>query len=303
MRRINVLALLLFLAALVWVFFFPDEKTQAIQRTVGSWFSPFTRTGAKVQDALSGVAEEDKNPEQLRTENQALRVEVDQLRIQQRDYEGLKEENATLRALLDFRKRFGLLLIPAEIINRRQSAWYREALIDKGLKHQVLEQTPVITAVRVTDGNVERFEPALVGKVGRAEDNSATVVFVTDENCRVAATIKGSSSIRGILMGSRSSTREVPDLRLRFLRPDQVLDAGRQVVSEGITVEGRLAGVFPSGILLGEVKDFIPGDGTAEATVRPAVDFQSLRYVFVLQRDEIPGTAGNAASPHGTSRP
>jgi rod shape-determining protein MreC len=282
MRRLNVIALLIFVSALVWVFTRPRGETQSIQRTIGSWFSPFTKTGAKVQDAIVGVTEETKSPKQLLLENEQMQMELDQLRIQQRQYSSLEKENADLRVALEFRKRYGWDLIPAEIINRKQSAWYREALIDKGLKSGVIEQTPVLAAVQVNDGGVPRYEGALVGKIGRAEDNSATVVFVTDENCRVSATVKGMSNVRGILMGARSSGRSTPNLRLRFLKSEPALEVGRQVVSDGA------GGVFPVGVLLGEVSDFRPGDGSAEADVRPAVDFDVLRHVFIFRLKETP---------------
>lgn len=294
MRRLNVLALLIFIGALVWVFVLPREKTQSIQRTIGSLFSPFTRTGAKVQDAIVGVTEEAKSPKQLRLENEQLQIEIDQLRIQQQNLNHLENEVTNLRAALEFKKRYGLKLIPAEIINRKQSAWYREALIDKGLKHGVMEQTPVLAAVQVNDGGVPRYEGALVGKIGRAEDSSATIVFVTDENCRVSATVKGLNNVRGILMGARSSTRSTPNLRLRFLKSEPVLEPGRQVLSDGA------GGVFPFGVLLGEVSDFHPGDGSAEAEVRPAVDFDVLRHVFVLQPEE---SAPTAAAPTNIKTP
>ena len=291
MRRFNVLALLIFIGALVWVFVLPREKTQSIQRTIGSWFSPFTRTGAKVQDAIVGATEETKTPKQLKLENEQLQIEVDQLRIQQQNAEFLQRENTDLRAALEFKKRYGLKLIPAEIINRKQSAWYREALIDKGLKHGVQEQTPVLAAVQINDTGVPRYEGALVGKIGRAEDSSATVVFLTDENCRVSATVKGLNNVRGILMGARSSPRSTPNMRLRFLKPEPVLEPGRQVLSDGA------GGVFPFGVLLGEVSDFHPGDGSAEAEVKPAVDFDVLRHVFVLQPEDAPATAVAPATP------
>jgi rod shape-determining protein MreC len=290
MRRLNVLALLIFIGALVWVFVLPRETTQSIQRTIGSWFSPFTRTGAKVQDAIVGATEEVKSPQQLLVENKQLQIELDQLRIQQQNLTSLEHENVDLRVALEFRKRYGYKLIPAEIINRKQSAWYREALIDKGLKHHVMEQTPVLAAVQVNDGGVARYEGALVGKIGRAEDSSATVVFLTDENCRVSATVKGLNNVRGILMGARSSTRSTPNLRLRFLKPEPALEPGLQVLSDGA------GGVFPFGVLLGDVSDFHPGDGTAEAEVKPAVDFDVLRHVFVLQPEETLPTAATPAT-------
>ncbi len=283
MRRLNVLGLLIFSGALVWVFTRPPEQTQAIQRRIGSWFSPFTRTGAEVQDAIVGATEETKPPKQLQQDNEQMQIELDQLRIQQQNLEHLEQENIDLRAALEFRKRYGLKLIPAEIINRKQSAWYREALIDKGLKHQVMEQTPVLAAVQVNDGGVIRYEGALVGKIGRAEDNLATVVFLTDENCRVSATVKGMNNVHGIIMGARSSARANPNIRMRFLKEDPPLEIGRQVLSDGATGP---TGVFPFGILLGEVVDFHANNGSGEAEIRPAVNFDVLRHVFVLQHDD-----------------
>lgn len=280
MRRINLLALFGFIGVMVWIFLLPKETTASIQRVVGSWFSPFTRTGAKVQDAIVGEPESDQSPADLKDAHEAAKKELTELRLSVQRLEFVERENSDLRAALEFKKRYGLKLISAEIMNRKQSAWYREATIDKGMDHKIAAQAPVLAAVQVTDGGVSRFEGALVGKVGRVDKDFSTIVFVTDENCRVAATVKGMNNVRGILMGARGSTRQVPDLRLRFLKPDQVLEPGRQILSDGI------GGVFPFGILLGEVKDFLPADGTAEALVRPAVDFDVLRHVFILQPEE-----------------
>ena len=44
--------------------------------------------------------------------------------------------------------------------------------------------------------------------------------------------------------------------------------------------------VFPSGILVGEVTKFLSLDDGGEALVRPAVDFDRLKYVFIIDRGE-----------------
>jgi rod shape-determining protein MreC len=261
----------------VWVFTRPSEQTQAIQHTIGSWFAPFTKAGAQVQDAAVGATEEAKPAKQLQLENEQLQIEVDQLRIKADGFGQIAKDNADLRAALGFREQYDWDLIAAEIVNRKQSAWYREAVIDKGTNQGIIDQMPVLAAVQVNDGGAPRFEGALVGKVGRSEKDMATIVFLTDENCRVAATVKGLSNVRGILMGSRSSTRSSPQLRLRFLKSEPVLEPGRQVYCDG---SGK---VFPFGVLLGEVSDFHSSEGSTEAEVRPAVDFDVLRHVFVFQ--------------------
>jgi cell shape-determining protein MreC len=88
--------------------------------------------------------------------------------------------------------------------------------------------------------------------------------------------------VKGILMGSRGSVQATPDLRLRFLRAEPTLEPGTQIVSDGVSEQG----VFPYGILLGEVKEFYKKDLGGEALVRPAVEIDTLKYVFVLRREE-----------------
>ena len=83
MRRLNVLALFVFIGGLVWVFTFDKERAQRYQHTVGSWFSPFTKAGAKVQEAIAGASEETKSPAQLKEENDQLQVIANQFHIQQ----------------------------------------------------------------------------------------------------------------------------------------------------------------------------------------------------------------------------
>jgi rod shape-determining protein MreC len=296
MKPLNVLALLTFVGAFAAVLFIDAPATRRIQRAVGSLFSPFTRSGARVQDALTSQDEVAKSPEELKEENATLRREVDLLRLQQQQYEAIEKQNQEMSKALEFRRRYGFKLIPTEVINRKVSAWYREARLDKGLKQGIREESPVIMPVRVTDGNVERWEGALVGKIGRCEDDISTVVLITDETCRVAATVKGMASVHGILMGARGAVNTVPDLRLRFLKAQPVLPEGTQVVSDGIGDKG----VFPYGILLGRVKEFVNRDGGGEAIVRPVVDLDQLRYVFVLQRTDEP-TASTAPTPPATT--
>lgn len=284
MKRLNILALILFLGAFVAVMLIPSPATRNIQRHVGSLFAPLTKSGAKVQDALAATEAKEKTPAELEAENQTLRREVEFLRVQGVKFNAIERQNLELTSQLEFRRRYGFVLIPAEVLNRRVSAWYKEARIDKGYLDGVVEDSPVITPVLVQEGAVSRYEGALVGKIGRCEDRMSTIVLVTDETCRVAATVKGMSSVRGILTGARdTSGTSAPDLKLRFLKSQPILEPGMQIVSDGVNKKG----IFPYGILLGEIKEFIPRSGTEPiATVRTLVDIDNLRYVFVLQQKE-----------------
>jgi rod shape-determining protein MreC len=266
---------------------------------VGSLFAPLTKSGARVQDALSANEERAKTPDELKLENAELRKELDFARMKEAKHTAIEKQNLELTTQLEFRRRYGFILIPAEVLNRRVSAWYKEARIDKGYLDNVVEESPVIAPVQVQDGATTRWEAALVGKIGRCEDKMATVVLVTDETCRVAATVKGMSSVRGILMGARdTSGTAVPDLRLRFLKSQPILEPGTQIISDGVNKKG----IFPYGILLGEIKEFVPRNGAEPlATVRTLVDIDNLRYVFVLQQKEEETAVPAPARPTGTA--
>jgi rod shape-determining protein MreC len=115
----------------------------------------------------------------------------------------------------------------------------------------------------------------LIGKTGKMAPHMAEVILLTDEMCRVSSKVEGTLE-QGIIAGERAGLDMRPDLRLRFLSRNALINPGSNVISTG---EG---GVFPPGLLIGRVKRFENKDITGEAVVEPAVDFSMLEYVFVL---------------------
>jgi rod shape-determining protein MreC len=108
----------------------------------------------------------------------------------------------------------------------------------------------------------------------------AKVILLTDELCRVSARIEGTLE-QGILSGERAALDIKPDLRLRFLSLNAVINAGASVYSTG---EG---GVFPKDLLLGRVKRFENKEITGEAIIEPAVDFSTIEHVFVIEMQSV----------------
>ena len=124
-------------------------------------------------------------------------------------------------------------------------------------------------------------EVGLVGKTAIVSADTATVILVTDENCRVAASVEGVGEggkmrEQGIMKGERTSTNAQPDISLNFLSKTAGLKPGDKVMSSGV------GGVFPPGIFLGVVKDFKVRELDGYATIVPAVDLATLEDVFVV---------------------
>lgn len=271
MRRFNLIALAAFIGALVWVFTFDNAATRNIQNRVSAIFAPFKKTGAGVQDAITGASDEKRTPEQLREENARLAIENAELKIYRGQVEQMQDEVRRLNDLLKFEQRTDLALIPAKIIVRKTSAWYRGATIDKGWRQGVQDGSPII----LPTGPEGRA--SLVGRVGRAAENESEILFITDELCKVAGQVEGTTE-RGILEGVRVSTSRRPELRLRYLSKEARIEKNRRVYSWDNTNR------FPPGLMLGTVVDFRPGDASSEAIIEPAVNLDDLPYVFVMEQ-------------------
>ncbi len=273
MKKFNVIALLLFVAALAVVFFVLDiPATRSLQTGVMQILSPFIRAGAVTESEVKRAVESPLDGASLRRDNERLQQEVERLRIIARKYDGVLDENNKFRSMLNYKQQWPLNLVPARVLRRSASNWWTTLIIDKGSIDGVGTDSPVIT-----DGG-------LVGKTGKVALHTAEVMLLTDEECRVSARIEGTPS-RGILSGERGALDVQPDLRLRFLDRTARIEAGAKIFSTG---DG---GIFPAGLLLGTVKNIEARDVSAEAVVNPAVNFSLLEDIFIVQPEPAPAAA------------
>jgi rod shape-determining protein MreC len=270
MKTLNLIALLLFIAASVAVFMLDTPTTRTVQSKVMAIFAPFMHASATVENTTSRAIAEDIDPKELLRETEALRLKVQKLTILSQRHDELLEENNKLRNMIGYRERSPFKdLIACRVIKRSAATWWSTLIIDKGSADGVAPDRAVLTDV------------GLVGKTGKVSPHVSEVILLTDELCRVAAVIDGTRE-KGILSGERGSLENTPDLRLRFLSRNAPIAPGTNVISSG---DG---GVFPSGLLLGRVKLFENKDISGEALVETAVDFTKLEDVFVVGSSATP---------------
>jgi rod shape-determining protein MreC len=118
-------------------------------------------------------------------------------------------------------------------------------------------------------------DEGLVGRTTTVSANIAVVLLVSDENCRVAASVEGTRE-QGIVTGERVAGGVSPMLDLNFLSKQAQLKPGQKVYTSGV------GGVFPSGLLVGTVRSFQIRGLDAQAKLVPAVDLAKLEDVFVV---------------------
>jgi rod shape-determining protein MreC len=118
-------------------------------------------------------------------------------------------------------------------------------------------------------------DEGLVGKTTTVSNTIAVVLLVTDENCKVAASVEGTRE-QGIVSGERVSGGLAPLLDLNFLTKQANLQPGQKAYTSGV------GGVFPSGLFIGTVKSFRARELDGQAKLAPAVDLSHLEDVFVV---------------------
>ncbi len=239
------------------------HTTQRLQSGFLGMISPFLRHGSSLDRKYNEVREGLKTLKQLEEENKRLVVVNKDLSATNQTLRDMEAENNKLRNALGYRERSVFKLMPARIIARDASTWYQTIKIDRGTSEGVNPDMPVLT------------EEGLVGKTTVVSEHAATVILIADENCKVAANIEGSNE-KGIVRGERMAEHGIPQIGMIFLTKRANLQMGQKIYTSGV------GGVFPSGVLIGAVKEFKVRELDGYASIVPAVDLTTIDDVFVV---------------------
>jgi rod shape-determining protein MreC len=263
MSRTSIIALLIFGAVLGYVLSFGPESTRRFQAGVYQLLAPFLTSGSGLQKQITSVRTGLKSLDELERENAALQVENRQLRATNQGLRDVEHEVNRLRRALSYKERSVFKLVPAEIVTRDSSTWWRTVTINRGKEDGIEGDMAVVT------------DEGLIGKTTTVSSNISIVLLISDENCKVAATVEGTRE-QGIVAGERVSGGLTPVLDLNFVSKQADLKPGQKVYTSGV------GGVFPSGLLLGIVKSFRVRELDGQAQLTPAVDLSHLEDVFVV---------------------
>lgn len=263
MNRSSIIALGIFAAILAYFLSFGADSTRKLQGGFYSLISPFLKTGSGIQKSITSVSTGLKTLDELERDNASLKVENRSLKATNQALRDVEHEVNRLRRALAYRERSVFRLVPAEIVTRDSSTWWRTVTINRGKIDRIESDMPVVT------------DEGLVGKTTTVGDNISIVLLLSDENCRVAATVEGTKE-QGIVSGERVSASVTPVLDLNFLTKQANLQPGMRVYTSGV------GGVFPSGLLIGTVQSFRVRELDGQARITPAVDLSHLEDVFVV---------------------
>jgi len=191
-------------------------------------------------------------------------------------------ENKTLRALLQYEERSPFQTLPAQVIARDPSQWFRSIIVDKGTRHGIHPYMPVITA----DG--------LAGTITEVSPFASRVRILMDPGIRVGVLIQETRA-EAILEGRLENGCE-----LKYLAKDPRIRSGATLVTSG------LSGTYPAGIPVGRITRLVDDDHNLflKAEVIPNVDFSHLnRVLIVLNPRPLPLELVDEAIPMEASSP
>lgn len=170
-----------------------------------------------------------QSKDRLIKDNKALRKKAGDLSLEIIRLNDIKEENARLRALLEFREKLGFKTISAEIIAREPNDWTGAFVIDRGTRDGIKTQTAVCSA------------NGLLGKVVEAGSDTSFVVLLTHPNFKAGGVIKG-TRINGVIAGAGKGAA-----KMMYIPKDAGVKKGAIVTTSGLSL------IFPKGIPIGEI--------------------------------------------------
>lgn len=277
-RLILLLVGMIFLVALI-SFSLRDRNhaslpEQVIKDVVGFGQSIFS----KPTQYITGVFDNVESLLNTYDENKRLKVRLEDYVALQASVNDLRLENDELRKIVDKEEDLRAYNpIQATVIARNPDQWEEKIIIDKGEIHGIEVNMAVMTA------------QGLIGKVTLTTPYTSTVELLSTQNpnYRVSAVIAEGKEVFGLIEGYDEKRKE---LILKRIDSEYVVKKGQKVTTSG------LGGIFPKGILIGEVTEVTTDDYglTKLAYVKPAASFSILDHVIVSKRTitNVDGTDG-----------
>ncbi len=204
-----------------------------------------------------------------------LRQRYDELVSRMSDYEllqrsnaDIRKENDRLRELLGFTQTLETRNIPAEIIGRDPNNLYSGITINRGSRHGIRKNMPVVS--------FQGGDTGLVGRIVEVGRSTSMIMPVYDLQCFVSVRLE-LSRYDGLVNGQGSP--ETP-LAMRYVkkRARDEISIGERILTSGENTH------YPGNIAVGVVSQIrgLDYETSLELDIDPVIDFSRLETVFVL---------------------
>lgn len=238
-----------------------DGGTRLIRVWAIGIVTPITRTIVHTEDWFSETWHSYVWLRGVRKENEQLKDEIAQMKMQQIRLVEDAGQAQRLQLLLGFKEPYIEKMVPAQVISTTGSEFSRAIYIDKGSRDGIEPDMAVITP------------QGIVGKVLRVLPTTSLVLLISDPTSG-AGVILQKSRLQGILKGSANGAT-----MLNNVMSDEKVQPGDLITTSG----GDR--IFPKGLPVGVVASVAPGpDLFYNIRVKTAANLSRLEEVLVITK-------------------
>ena len=255
LRRILVGGLVLFLFAVFLLWRIDSPRVERFRAALVDQIVPSFDWALVPVTKVAGMIEGFQSYTRIYEQNQELRRELQQMKAWKEAALQLEQKNAKLLDLNNVRLDPKYTFVTGVVLADSGSPFRQSVLLNVG------ERDGIVDGWATMDGI------GLVGRISGVGRNTSRVILLTDSSSRIPVSIQPSGQ-KSLLVGDNSAAPPI-----EFLESPEVVRPGDRVVSSG---DG---GVFPSGILVGQV-----AVGTDKRLrVRLAADYGRLEFLRVIR--------------------
>jgi len=260
------LVLIVFIGTLVLINNTSSERNQIslLEKIIRDAYTPLQSGVVEFKDRLGDFNAIFISKDKLQQEIDSLKEQNQELTLENQVLQEEKMEVRRLRSLLGFQdiSLAKYAMVPARVIARSPSNWYRNIVIDKGSDSGIEKDMAVISP------------RGLVGRVTSVSRDSAHIDLITHREIAVGAIVQESRETQGIVEGLGNSNL----LRMVNIPYYSTVEPGNNIITSGLSES------YPKGIHIGIVKEVeLQPDGILlSALIEPAVNFDKLEEVLVV---------------------
>lgn len=236
------------------------QRSDPLRRMLQEIMRPLLGAVAAGWDSTTGIWRDYMSLVGVRQENEHLRRRILELEQQAVRVAEVELTDRRLNELLRFRAKLEGETQAAQIIGRDPFPSFGTVIVSKGEAEGVHKNMAVLSQFGV------------VGQIMTTSAHSSRVLLITDHNSGVDALVQRTRA-RGIVEGSLDGR-----CVMKYLKREEDVTEGDRIVTSG------LDGIFPKGILVGEVTHVTRGTrGLLQvAEVRPAVPLENIEEVLIV---------------------
>lgn len=236
------------------------------QKIISTVTYPFVTASNAISEGVTGFIDKLVNADTYKRENEELNARLTEMYKEIVDYEALKEENESLREMLELKQENSDFVFsePCSIIARNANDIYGGFTINRGSDDGLSLNDPIITTV------------GLVGRVTSIAPNYAKVTTIMSPQVNVGV-YTARTKTTGVLENDLATAEQGLCLMSDILKDADI------TVGDIIFTSGK-SGLFPEDIMVGTVVEVYddPNGLSKHALIEPAEDFFGITKVYAV---------------------